>query len=421
MRQRKFWFVMTGILLVLAVVLMLPTGARAASKYKVLYGFKGGADGANPGAGLIFDTAGDLYGTTEPGGANGGGTAFDLTRNSDGSWTESVLYSFCALTKCADGTAPRAGLTLDTAGNLYGTTEFGGAQGYGTVFKLTPNSDGSWTESVLQSFGADGAYPGTGSLIFDAAGNLYGTSSGGGASGRGTVFKLTPNRSGSWTESVLYSFCARSNCADGAYPGGVVFDGAGNLYGTTLLGGTKCSRIGGCGTVFTLTPNSDGSWTESVLYSFHGVTGKIPSTGLVFDAAGNIYGTTSSGGGTKCFSGCGVVFKLKPNSDGSSTESVLYNLHGFTDGKYPSAGLVFDAAGNLYRTTAHGGRGARGVVFKLVPKSGGGWAYGVLHVFRGKPARNPSASLVLDNADNLFGTTAHCEQECAGVVFEVTP
>jgi uncharacterized repeat protein (TIGR03803 family) len=197
MRQKKFWFTLSGILAVLAMALMLPAGAVAASKYKVLHKFTG-KDGALPSSDLIFDTAGNLYGTTYFGGAHNGGTVFKLTPHADGSWTESVLYSFCSLKNCTDGYLPTAGLIFDAAGNLYGTTdEFGG------VFKLAPNSDGTWTESVLArmfrpSQGTD--------LIFDTAGNLYGEEEVDGASGYGMVFELTPNSDGTWTESALYNF-----------------------------------------------------------------------------------------------------------------------------------------------------------------------------------------------------------------------
>ena len=205
--------------------------------------------------------------------------------------------------------------------------------GYGTVFELTPNGDGSWTESVLHSFYySDGFGPEVG-LIFDAAGNLYGTTLGGGALQRGTVFKLTPNGDGSWTESVLHSF----NGSDGNWPRGLIFDAAGNLYGTTYLGGAR-----NVGTVFEFTPNGDGSWTKTVLHSFRGGSdGANPMAGLIFDAAGNLYGTTIWGGGGVCPNGCGTVFKLRPTLSGTWRFGVLHKFMG-TPGAYPYAGLVFD-------------------------------------------------------------------------------
>jgi uncharacterized repeat protein (TIGR03803 family) len=272
---------------VLSLTLVLAPSACAAGKYKTLYRFKGRKDGSAPYAGLIFDKAGNLYGTTEFGGAYGKGTVFELTPNGDGTWTESVLHSFTHDGK--DGYAPIAGLVLDPAGNLYGTTLGGGAYGnYGTVFQLTPAGDGSWTESVLHSFArGDGIYP-IARLIFDRAGDLYGTTGGDDAYERGTVFKLTPQQDGTWTESVLHAF----NGADGRYPwAGVIFDAAGSLYGTTYHGGDHDAF----GTVFKLTRNKDESWTESVLHSFDYADGSNPSAGVIFDA-GNLYGTTYNGG-----------------------------------------------------------------------------------------------------------------------------
>jgi uncharacterized repeat protein (TIGR03803 family) len=419
MRRQKSWFTMSGILAVLALAVMLPAGSRAASKYKVLHRFKGATDGANPNFNLIFDAAGNLYGTTPGGGAHGGGTVFKLKPDSDGSWTENVLYSFCS--NCGDAEYPVGGLVFDAMGNLYGTT---GSQS-GTVFKLAPNADGSWTESVLHSFlgGSDGQFPSAG-LIFDAGGNLYGTTFYGGdlncdSIGCGTVFKLAPNADGSWTESVLYRFTG----GDGMGPnGGLIFDAAGNLYGTTAGGGTF-----GRGVVFKLASQSDRSWTESVLLSFNGANGAFPYTaGLIFDTAGNLYGTTRLGGSRKCLSsgaGCGVVFKLTPKTDGTWTESVL---HYYADhpAANPYASLIFDAVGNLFGTTANDYSPlGDGVVFKMVPQSDGSWAFNVLHVFLGKPALRPYDSLVLDKAGNLYGTASECGsgEGCNGVVFEISP
>ncbi len=444
MRQEKVGFVMSGILAVLVMALILPAETLAASKYKVLHRFNGGEDGALLTGGLIFDAAGNLYGTTLSGGAGRGaqgcGIVFELTPNSDGNWGESVLYRFAG---GRDGCASNAGLIFDGAGNLYGTTTRGGNQackrGCGVVFELGPKPDGSWTESVLHRFsGADGSYAGA-DLIFDAGGNLYGTTSTGGVNnpcpiegdpGCGTVFKLTPKGDGTWTESVLYSFCSSVGCTDGIFPDGrLVSDVAGNLYGTTGGGGTpNCGGGFGCGTVFMLTPKSDGSSTYSVLHSFtSGRDGSAPSAGLIFDASGNLYGTTLYGGYQKepCPAegnpGCGTVFKLTPNKEGTWTETVL---HYFLNepARWP-AGLVFDKAGNLYGATPSGGPVDDGVVFKLALTSNGSWKENVLQVFRGKPARDPYGRLVLDQAGNLYGTTYLCGRGkvCHGVVFEITP
>jgi uncharacterized repeat protein (TIGR03803 family) len=325
-----------------------------------------------------------------------------------------VLHAFYG----SDGYQPYAGLIFDAAGNLYGTTLEGGTGcqiGCGTVFKLSPNADGRWTESVLHRFnGNDGSIPVAG-LIFDATGNLYGTTYAGGANSQGTVFKLTANADGSWTESVLHSF----NGSDGAYPyAGLIFDAAGSLYGTAYEGGsgTGCST-NGCGTIFKLTPNADGRWTESVLHSFNNTDGATPEAGLIFDAAGNLYGTTDGAGAH----GYGAVFKLTPSANGSWTESVLHSFEG-NGGEQPWAGLIFDAAGNLYGTTYGGGASFAGTVFKLTPNADGRWTESVLHSFEGKPATTPGlGSLVFGSAGALYGTTEECSSGCEGVVYQITP
>ena len=233
MKTNKFWTVVSKALAVIAVTLVvaliLAPGASAANKYKVLHKFDG-TDGAAAEDALVFDASGNLYGTTRGGGSIGYGTVFELTPNSGGGWTESVLYSF---TGGSDGAAPCDRVIFDASGNLYGTILGGGDYGYGGVYELTPNSGGGWTESVLYSFtgGSDGAYI-VGGLIFDTTGNLYGTAMGGGAYGHGAVFKLTPGSDGTWTESVLHSFKGGKG---GGYPdhGHLIFDAAGNLYGVT--------------------------------------------------------------------------------------------------------------------------------------------------------------------------------------------
>jgi uncharacterized repeat protein (TIGR03803 family) len=413
MRQKKFWFTVSEILAVLAVVLMLSAGAGAASKYKLLHRFNGGrADGASPYAGLVFDAAGNLYGTTISGGSAKfhAGTVIKLTPNSDGSWTERVLYSF---TRGADGAYPHASLIFDAAGNIYGTTAAGGTRHSGVVFKLTSHPDGNWTESTLHTFtrGADGNQPLAG-LIFDAVGNLYGTTVSGGdltcnaPYGCGVVFKLSLNSDGSWTESVLHTFTG----TDGQGPTGLIFDQAGNLYGTTVYGGAS-----GYGAVFKLAPNADGSWRESVLHSFKGgYDGGSPFATLIFDQAGNLYGAATGFSA----SGHGTVFKLAPSSGGEWREHVLHRFSGGNDGWGP-VGLIFDAAGNLYGTTELGGAYGYGVVFELMPTSTG-WKERVLHAFTGTPAIYPTSGVTVDKARNLYGTTEE-GHTCNGVVFEITP
>jgi uncharacterized repeat protein (TIGR03803 family) len=316
---------------------------------QVLHSFGNGTDGAFLAAGLIFDTAGNLYGTTAGGGTYSDGTVFELTPTAGGGWTEKVLYSFNG--NGTDGYAPYSGLVFDAAGNLYGTAYYGGTYSRGTVFELTPQAGGTWTEQVLHSFGngTDASAPFAG-LTFDTAGNLYGTTEVGGTFNYGAVFELTPAAGGTWTEKVVYSFA--NNGTDGTVPkAGVIFDGAGNLYGTTSQGGTY-----NLGALFELTPAAGGTWTEQVLHSFgNGTDGANLYARLIFDGAGNLYGTTYQGGSY----GGGTVFRL--NAQG---EVLLQSFSG-NDGASPVAGLVLDGAGNLYGTTSSGGASHEGAVFEI--------------------------------------------------------
>ena len=243
--------------------------------------------------------------------------------------------------------------------------------------------------------------------------------------GCGTVFKLTPQSDGSWKESILYSFCSENGCSDGETPsfGALIFDSAGNLYGTTASGGNQC-EFGGCGVVFQLTQHADGSWRESALYAFcslsHCEDGAVPRGSVIFDRAGNLYGTAELGGSG---ANSGVVFKLTPNPDGSWKEKVLHKFNA-GDGLHPQAGLIFDQPGNLYGTTTFGGGPVVvGVVFRLAPNSNGGWRETMLHVFRNHgPGAVPSASLTFDPAGNLYGTTSgSANNNTFGSVFEITP
>jgi uncharacterized repeat protein (TIGR03803 family) len=285
---------------------------------------------------LIRDKAGNLYGTTELGGTSGSGTVFKL----DTSHRERVLYNFAG---GADGASPIAGLVRDGKGSFYSTTSQGGTANVGTVFKL----DAGGVKTVLYSFtgGLDGAFPLYGSLVMDSVGNLYGTTNQGGASGFGTVFKVSM----AGKETVLYSF---KGSKDGEYPrSGLVRDKNGNFYGTTNEGGASSS-----GTVFKLSK----SGKETVLYSFAGgADGMSPLGGLVRDTTGSLYGTTQLGG----TAGNGTVFKVS----GKGRETVLHSFNIATDGGFPSAGLVRDNKGNLYGTAGGGGTGGSGTVFKLTP------------------------------------------------------
>jgi len=397
----------------------------AAGKERVLYSFGSETnDGVDPKASLIFDGAGNLYGTTSEGGDSGTGcggygcgTVFQLTRGANGKWTETVLHSFRDDGK--DGHGPSDSLFFDAAGNLYGTTTWGGANGYGTVFQLTPSANGKWTESVLHSFnGKDGGYP-RASLILDAAGNLYGTTQYGGAYvAYGTVFQLAPSANGKWTEKVLHSF--DSNGKDGYGPdASLILDAAGNLYGTTPAGGAYGSNCNyGCGTVFELVRRANGKWTEKLLHSFSesGKDGYGPVPGLIFDPAGNLYGTTYGGGAY----GPGSAFELRPGTNGKWKEKVLHSFDFGRGGCIPYGGLILDAAGNLYGTTVDCGSGL-GTVFQLTPVAGGNWKGKVLHNFNGKDGGDPDASLILDGAGNLYGTSLGGGANGGGTVFEVTP
>jgi uncharacterized repeat protein (TIGR03803 family) len=319
--------------------------------FKVLHTFTGGSvgstDGGGPAARVVFGPNGTLYGSTTFGGNSNAGVVYNLGPASR-LRTETVLYSF---TGSSDGDRPSGDLIFDQAGNLYGTTSFGGASFNGVTFELTPSGSG-FTEDVLYTFtgGNDGSEPQSG-VISDAAGNLYGTATAGGASGFGTVFELTGSGSPR-TDQTLYSF---QDGSDGGFPsGGLIFDASGNLYGTTSSGGA-----GGGGTVFKLTP-SGGSFTFTLLFSFTGSGG--PAATLTMDAAGNIYGTTTNDGAF----GQGSVFRLTP-SGGGFTFTSLHDFTGGVDGGRPFSNVVFDAAGNLYGTTLQGGTGAAGVVWEITP------------------------------------------------------
>ena len=346
-------------LVLFAVALFVTTNLAATEK--VLHNFGSWPrDGKGPQGALIFDSAGNLYGTTlgDWDCSQGCGTVFELTPHEGGHWTAKVLHYFRGdIGGSSDGACPRGNLIFDSAGNLYGTTAGGGVYGEGTVFEMTPRGDGTWIERVLHHFGQgeDGKYPPAG-LIFDAAGNLYGMTSGGGVYGGGTVFEMTSEGDGTWTERVMHNFGISET--DGTSPSGsLIFDSAGNLYGTTGAGGYVTDTWpAGCGTVFELTPRGDGTWTERVLHFFgHGRDGVGPQSGLIFDSAGNLYGTTADGGEYNYEYGSGTAFELTPRGDGTWTENVLHFFGHGMDGMFPSGSLVFDAAGNLYGTTKQGG------------------------------------------------------------------
>lgn len=386
------------------------------------------ADGAAPSGGLIQDSAGSLYGTTSTGGkltrsclnGFGCGVLFELTPSSSG-WTETVLHDFCSAPNCSDGASPQASLIFDAVGNLYGSAPGNFGQTGEVIFKFTPTSSG-WQETVLYTFCslplcADGAGPS--GVVFDSAGNLYGTTFGGGAYGKGAVFELSPGSSG-WTETVLHSF---GTGKDGSEPvSGLVLDPAGNLYGTTQIGGAY-----GYGAVFELTHRS-GTWRENLIYSFTGgANGGVPLSPLTLDPQGNLYGTAADGGDLSCQNpyGCGVVFELARQSGGGWKEKTLYSFHG-TDGVPWTAGLVLDSAGNLYGTAGGGNETCVdevgcGLVYMLTPVSQGPWQETVLYSFTGGSdgAAPQSAGLLLDAFGNIYGTAADNPQIGNGLVFEL--
>lgn len=312
----------------------------------------------------------------------------------------------------SDGSEPSGGLALDAEGNVYGTTTLGGLNGGGTIFELT---SGSWDFSVLYQFCSqanctDGGNPFSGPVL-DDAGNLFSTA--------GFAVELSPDPSG-WVETVLYRFCSSMNNVGGCEAlGGLVIDKAGNLYGATEVGGAFQK-----GTTYELRHSASG-WRESLPHSF----GSFPRDGsgplighLGIDGAGNLYGTTGSGGSNLCFGGCGTIYELVREGNGSWKEKILYNFANGTTGFSPGAGVAMDKAGNLYGATVYGGSPTCGcgTIYKLAPGAGGTWTYTVLHTFSGLDGSQPDANLVVHDG-KLYGTTVSGGAGGFGVVFEITP
>lgn len=417
MRQQNLWIAASCILAV-SLLPVVCSGASPTSTEAILHSFTGSPDGAAPLSDLTMDSVGNLYGTTSGGGSAGFGTVFELKHSANG-WSEQVLYSFAGGT---NGYHPEAGVIFDASGNLYGTTAFGGTGGVGTVFKLAPSGKGGWTESVIYAFNASaGSSPQT-DLVFDAQGNLYGTTKyGGGAGGNtcnffggcGAVFQLAPQADGSWKETTIYAFAGQP---DGALPAsGVILDSEGNLYGVTDLGGNgSCfiyfggqGRIPGCGIAYKLAPNSGGGWTETVIYNFFegGGFGTFASGGLLFDNADHLLGITGGGG-----DGRGVVFELNNSPKRGWQQNVLHFFYGYPiDGANPTGALVADPDGDLlFGVTPNGGPNQFGAVFELRPSTNSplGWKERVVHSFAsGGDGNNPSAGLLRNSQGHLFGTT----------------
>jgi len=417
----------------------------ATVREKVVLNFNG-KNGNLPNAGLIADAKGNLYGTTSyNGGTHGYGNVFELSHTKSG-WKETDLYNFTGGT---DGAWPLDSLTFDAAGNLYGTAESGGQgqcvkngsqwMGCGVVFELKHASAG-WKEKVLFSFvpgQVEGVIP-VGGLVFDGAGNLYGTTWAPGVSGSprfsrtrsnpgrptywgcsdpgcgGTVFELSPTKGG-WQEQDIYGFTGGDD--GGVSQANLIFDQAGNLYGTTVYGGgTGCTDAYGCGVVFELSPGKN-AWSESVLHAFSGSDGNYPQASLLFDGKGNLFSTTAAGGA----SGYGTVFSLHPES-GGWTEKVLYNFSDGADGGSPFAAVIMDDQGDLFGTTNQGGSGqyANGVAYMLAP-SGKTWSETVLYTFAYPGAQAPAAPLLAMPDGKLFGTAQGGGKYNHGAVFELVP
>ena len=412
----RFWAVLT-----VSTLLLLATGT-ALSQETAIWSFYSQYGDALPIGGLTADAAGNLDGVTFYGGSYGNGMVYELTPIGD-DWVETTLYSFNPSN--GDGWAPTSPPVFDANGNLYGTTQFGGTGscsifGCGTVYKLSPSGDATWKETILHNFNdTDGwqIHPG---LIIDGAGNLYGMATGGGAYSAGTVFEMSPANDGTWSFSILHQFFGGK---DGKAPfQALTLDAAGNLYGTTSAGGGKSAACKyGCGIVFELSPSGNGSWTEKILHNFttNAHDGSAPACRLTFDAAGNLYGTTSSGGGAL---GAGIVFELSPH-DNVWTETILHNFNQQAgDGQGPTNNLAFDASGKLYGMTIGGGPHGAGTAFELSPNAGGSWTETILNNFskQGSGGYFPNSGPLFVNG-SIYGVAASGGRNGQGTVYVIAP
>ena len=409
------------------------SGSASAVKLKTLHSFcsqANCADGKGPGAAVVMDAAGGIFGTTELGGLNGGGTVFELLFTGT-RYKFHVLYNFCGQPGCADGTTPVSSLILDNNGNLYGTTTGGGAHDGGTVFELVPNAKHTKaTLTTLYDFcaqpgcadGNDGnaalTYAGaeTGAL-YDGTSPLFGTTLIGGAANQGVAFQLTAVTGQTQrNETVLYSFCSKKHCKDGARPNGLTPDGNGNFFGTTRFGGTGTLSVG---VVFELSPASSG-FSETVLYNFCQLAdcadGDQPAATVVLDAKGRLLGTAAQGDSGNG----GVLFRLVPNG-GASQEAVLHSFCSdatCSDGATPQGPVVRDAKGSMFGTTTGGGNASDGGV--IYQRSG--LLFGALYSFCAQPnctdGQSPLGGLVISQR-NLFGTTALGGTNNGGTVYEL--
>jgi uncharacterized repeat protein (TIGR03803 family) len=413
MRNHSFNF--RGRILLAFSVIVLLTGAAFASTTNVLYSFGGEDDGEYVDSDLVVDGAGNIYGTSVEGGTFGTGTVWELSPSASG-WVHTVLYSF---TGGADGGQPYKGVTLDVEGNLYGTAVVGGVggscaeAGCGVVYKLAHSSAG-WTQSVIYNFtgGDDGYGPGSG-VTFDKHGNIYGTTPVGGAKGYGTIWQLRPQANGRWQFRLVHTFTGGADGGTGS-AGRFLIDKAGNLYNVATVGGTY-----GSGTAYELTPTMIGQWKFTLLYAFKGQPDAgFPYGGLAMDTRGNLYGTTYYDGANDL----GSVYRLSRQS-GVWKENVLYSFKGGADGSSSISNLVFDAAGNMYGTTSEGGAGCScGVIFKMTPGTNGKWTESIAYRFQGQPDPGFAYNgMVVDSKGNLYGATVHGGTGNDGTVYQFTP
>ena len=401
-RSYIFWFL--TVWLILSVV----GPASAATKLKTLHAFQGGtADGGYAYGPLVIDKRGDLYGITEDGGSTncggyGCGVAFKLTPGT-GPWKEKVFY---ALAPNAEGYASQnSAMIADNKGNFFGTDAYND----GDVYELS-EAGGVWTQNIIHTFtnSPDGQGP-NGGLVRDSSGNLYGVTTNGGANGSGAVFQLSPSSGGAWTESIIYSF-NDSNYGPSVAYGPLAIDASGNLYGTTVEGGTY-----GWGTAYKLS-SSSGTWEETTLYNFTlNYSAYVNPQGVVFDTEGNLYGVTLYDGEY----GLGTIYKLTP-TQGFWNKTVLHTFTGGSDGGNPYGGITIDSAGNLYGPSYAGGTYGYGTIYKFVP-SGSGGIFSVMYTFRGgNDGKNPAFPLTLDSSGNLYGVSYGGAYNY-GTVFEITP
>lgn len=394
-----------AILVVVAMVALVPLGASAGTE-TVIYGFTGGSDGATPYAVPTMDGNGNLYGTTLYGGAYGNGIVYKLTHSKSG-WSESILHSFAG---GSDGAVPYGGVILDAQGNIYGGTREGGANcsSCGVVYELSPGKHGKWKETILYSFHGNQDSEGgpLGALTLDGKGNLYGGTAGNSSCGTdyyyGIVFELHHTNTG-WKERDLHDFCGTDG--DGPDYGQLVFDSAGNLYGTSGFGGS-----GGLGVVFELSPAAHHQWTFTTIHSFTSDEGGVADGGLTIDASGNLYGAAADGGAQ----GNGSIYRFAPQGGGVWSETTPHAFDGAPDGVLPFQNPVFDANGNLYGTTYSGGDisgcyDACGTIYELVPQMDGTWTESVVYDFGtlsgGADGYQPVAGLIGDGKGHFYGTT----------------